>query len=101
MPLFVAEYLSTGGTANHNVMGPLEPPIAEQVVGIGGVSAAIANPFSVQTNYVRIHTDTTCSIAFGVNPTATTNNKRLCANQTEYFSVPPGSNFKVAVIANS
>jgi hypothetical protein len=50
---------------------------------------------------VRIHTDAICSISFGTAPTATATNRRLAANQTEYFGVPLGGSYKVAVISNS
>jgi hypothetical protein len=56
---------------------------------------------NAKTVMVRVHTDSICSIAFGTNPTATTNNKRLAANTTEYFSVDPGKSLKIAVITNT
>lgn len=66
-------------------------------VAIGGASLQSA-PFSVGSRYVRVHTDVICSIAFGANPTATTSNMRMAANQTEYFMINPRD--RVAVIAN-
>ena len=57
--------------------------------------------FAANTTLVRLHTDGICSIAFGKNPTATTNNLRLTAGQTEYFAVPPGSSWKVAAVTNT
>ena len=38
-------------------------------------------------------------IGASTDPTATTSNKRLAANQTEYFGVPAG--MKLSVIANT
>jgi hypothetical protein len=75
-----------------------EPPIVEDTVAIGGTSAQ-SDAFNAKTRFVRIHTDAICSILFGANPTATTANKRLAANQTEIFRVTPGD--KVAVITNT
>ena len=97
--MYVSEFNFIGGTGNRPVQGVQTPPIAEQIVAIGGSSAAVTNAFNANTNSVRIAVDTTCSIAFGTAPVATTGNMRLAGNQTEYFTVIPGS--KVAVIANS
>lgn len=99
--LYVAEFVSTGGTGNFPVAGAQVPPVAEQVVAIGGASTQCTNAFDKNTAFVRIHTDAICSIAFGTNPTATTVKMRLAANQTEYFAVPLGQSYKVAVISNT
>jgi len=61
------------------------------------VSAA----FDDKTRIVRVHTDSICSIKFGTAPTATTSTTRLAANSTEYFGVPAGQSFKIAVILNT
>ena len=97
--LYISEYteLPTALYAGYRTMSP-EPPVTEQTVSIGGGSTA-SNPFNGSTHFVRLHCDTICSVAFGPNPTATTINKRLATNQTEYFSVNPGDS--VAVIANT
>lgn len=76
-----------------------EPPVAEQTITYAGASVQCSNAFNARTRLVRIHTDAIVSIAFGANPTATTDTRRLAANQTEYFSVEAG--FKVAAIANT
>lgn len=75
----------------------IEPPLAEQTVAIGVAAQSAA--FNAETKYIRVHTDAICSIAFGANPTATTSNKRLAANSTEYFGVKAGD--KLSVIANT
>ncbi|MBP9714802.1 MAG: hypothetical protein KBD60_14140, partial [Sterolibacterium sp.] len=76
-----------------------EPSITEQTpVVIGGGSLQSA-AFNGATRVVRLHTDAICSVAFGANPTATANTKRMAANSTEYFGVEPGH--KVAVITNT
>ena len=79
---------------------PLEPPLAEQTVSIGGSSTA-SNAFNAQTRLIRIHTDAICSIEIGATPTATATTGRLAANQTEYRGVPVGASYKIAVITNS
>ena len=77
----------------------MEPALVEQTpVAIGGSSVQSA-AFNASTKYVRIHVDAVCSIAFGTNPTADANSKRMAANSTEYFGAQPG--FKVAVITNT
>ena len=96
--MYVAEFNFIGGGANHPIQGAQTPPITEQIVTIGGASLA-TNALSQATTMVRIAVDTTCSIAFGSAPVATTSNMRFAGNQTEYFTVAPGS--KIAVIANS
>lgn len=99
--LYVTEFAAQGRDARGYVAPvALEPPVANQTVAISGVSAA-SNAFAANTGLVRIHTDTTCSIAFGTAPTATTSTRRLPANATEYFAVPVGQSYKVAVITNT
>lgn len=99
--LYVAEFGFTGGVSNFNTSAVEVPPIAEQTIAIGASSTAVANPFNTNTNIVRLETDTICSVAFGVAPTATVGNMRMAANTVEYFSIPPASKFKVAAITNS
>ena len=74
--------------------------MAEQTVVNTGASAQSA-AFTSTTKLVRVHTDSVCSIAFGTNPTATTAMKRMAANTTEYFGVPPGLSWKIAVVLNT
>jgi hypothetical protein len=66
------------------------------VIGAGSLQSA---PFSAATRLIRIETDSICSFAIGLNPTATVNNARLNANDREYFYVNPGD--IIAVIANT
>jgi hypothetical protein len=105
MPLYIAEFPSVAqgiGRGAGVVPVVAMPPIEEQVVAISG-TANPSKPVSGGTNLIRVNTDTTCSIAISGpnNPAAvaTTANARLPANQTEYFSVAPGS--IVSVIANT
>jgi len=74
------------------------PPLATQKVGNAGASTQ-SSAFDAKTVVVAIHTDSICSIEFGLNPTATTSSRRLAANTTEYFQVEPGH--KVAAILNT
>lgn len=72
--------------------------VAEQTVAIGGSSAQSA-AFNAGTHFIRVHTDAICSIATGTNPTAAATNRRMAADQTEYFGVVPA--WKIAVISNT
>jgi hypothetical protein len=94
--LYIREY---NYLANQNRAQVSDEPGTDQTpVVIGAVSLQSA-AFGANTRIVRIHTDAICSIAFGSNPTATTNTARMAANATEYFGVKPGD--RVAVIANT
>ncbi len=99
--LYVAEFVSISGTGNFPVAGAQVAPVAEQTVAISGSTTACANAFNAKSRFVRVHTDAICSIAFGTAPTAAITNMRMAANQTEYFGIPPGANYKVAVITNT
>lgn len=100
--LYIAEF--DGITmANPGIAGQVAngAPIAEQTVSIGGTSTQSGNAFNASTRIIRVHTDAICSIALGTNPTATASKMRLAADQTEYFGVPPGASYKIAVISNT
>ena len=96
---YISEYATVGvpGPGPDGHQSPLEPAQVEQVVGISG-SPSQSAAFASSTKLVRVCVDSTCSILFGVNPTASTSQKRLAANQTEYFSVNAGH--KLSVISN-
>lgn len=98
--LYVTEFNAIGlaGGGNLQVTAASQPPVAEQTVAISGLSTQ-SNAFNANTLFVRLHTDSICSIEFGATPTATATTARMAANQTEYFAVMPGQ--KVAVISNS
>lgn len=100
--LYVTEYSDEGQTvrgaaqvAAQNALVIDQTPV---VIGAGSLTSAA---FAATTVLVSIHTDSICSIAFGTAPTATVNSKRMAADQEQYYSVVPGSAFKVAVIANT
>jgi hypothetical protein len=94
--LYVTEY---GGTAGDTQIAR-EPPVASQTVSLSTTSAQ-SSAFNAATVFVRVHTDAVCSIAFSTNPTATQSLRRMAADQTEYFGVPPSASFKVAGITNT
>lgn len=97
---------SEGGNAQIAHM----PPVAEQTLGISGSSAA-SSAFNTATRFIRLETDTNCSICIGpcspvaqsVSSTQTgagaLGTARLSAGVPEYFGVTPG--MKVAAITTT
>src|SRR5258708_27402227 len=100
--LYVTEYSDEGQTVRgaSQIAAENAATVEQTPVVISGSSLSSA-AFAATTQFVRIHTDAICSIAFGTAPTATANTRRLAADQTEYFGVPLGASYKVAVITNS
>src|SRR5258706_7087271 len=100
--LYIAEFAEVAiGPAGRVEQFAQQPSLSEQTVVIGAGSLS-SNAFNTNTRLVRLHTDVSCVIEFGTAPVAVVNTtRRLAANQTEYFGIPKGQNFKVAVIANA
>lgn len=98
--LYLTELNAIGGGGNHPISGGQWPPVTEQIVSITGASVQ-SSILNNNTTLLRINVDAACSISIGPNPTATTAKARLAANQTEYFSVPRGLGYQVAVISNT
>jgi hypothetical protein len=74
------------------------PNLTSQTVAVAAGSTQ-STAFGLDTRLIRVNTDVICSIAIGVNPTATVDSARMAANQTEYFEVIGGH--KLATIANT
>lgn len=98
MPLDITEYdrLATDARGNSVPTGQ-EPSRRVQQLPISGTSAQ-SDPMDSATCFVRVHTDTTCRIAFGPDPTASAASQRLPAGATEFYGIRPGT--KVAVISS-
>jgi hypothetical protein len=97
--LFITEFTGLGrDTASLIVPAANQPATAEQTVTLSGSSTS-SNALNAATTLVRLQANAVCNILMGANPTATTANMRLAADQTEYFTVTPGLGFKVAAIA--
>jgi hypothetical protein len=100
--LYITEYIDIDGTRQI----PREPALANQTVAIGSTSTTCL-AFQPQTTVLRLHTDAVCSVNIGpvgtaANPlTATINNGRMAAGQTEYRGVVPGLPMQAAVTTNS
>ena len=97
--MYISEFAAIGGTGNFVVSGAQQTPIAEQTVAIGANTQS--NTFNTKTMLIRLNCDSICSVEFGTNPAATTSKMRMAANQTEYFTIPPNSGWKLAVISNT
>jgi hypothetical protein len=99
--VYITEYARQGSDAmGHGLVVAEEPPVANQTVAIGATTAQ-SSAFNASTTFVRVHTDAICGIEFGTNPTATTTTRRMPAGGTEYFAVPMGKSYKLAVITNT
>jgi hypothetical protein len=103
--LYITEFAELEiGPAGRAGQIAMQPPLAEQAIANGGGNTQSA-AFNSKTRLVRLHTDSICAVEFGLNPTAiaagATGTLRLAANQTEYFGVPAGQSFKVAVILST
>lgn len=97
--LYVTEYSGTGDLVTQGNIAA-EPEITTQVVSFTGTAAA-SSAFNNGTRFVRLQSDSICSVVFGTTPTATTNNRRMAADQIEYFKVPVGKAYKVSAITNT
>lgn len=99
MPVYITEYAALARDRfNFHIAAGKEPAIAEQVRTVSGASAQSA-AFNEQTAFVMVHTSEAAHLAFGTNPTATTNAHRLGAGETRFYGVYPGH--KLAAIAGS
>jgi hypothetical protein len=100
--LYVSEYPDLPGAyATWAPQVVRDPALVEQVPVVIGAGSLQSAAFSSMTKIVRLHTDVICSIVIGppATATATANNQRMAANQTEYKMVIPGH--VVAVITNT
>ena len=95
--LYVTEFLDAPRILGQVIQCGAQPGVDQVPVVIGAGSLQSA-AFAATTRFVRIHADSICSVAFGINPTATANSARMAANESDYFGVAPGQ--KVAVITN-
>jgi hypothetical protein len=97
MTVYIAEFSTFGMDPNTGeALAKVPPIVPEQKLTPPVASAA----FNTATRFVRVHTDAIVSIAWGTGvASATTNNMRLAANQTEYFAVNAGD--QLACIVNT
>ena len=102
--LYITEHTQLPQYQGSNTPAPEMPPLATQRIDNTGATTQSA-VFNSKARVIGLHTDSICSVEFGVNPTATTSSRRLAANSTEYFSIPshPTVNgaMRLAVILNT
>lgn len=98
--LYVTEFADLANSQGRVGQVTAQPYNTQQTVAISSTSATSA-AFMTNTRFVRLHTDAICSVAFGTAPVASATGARMAANQTEYYSVPGGASYKVAVISNT
>jgi hypothetical protein len=102
--LYVTEFAQAGYAAGGGVI-PVGSELhnASQTMAITGGSTTLTNSFRNNTNLIRVHTDVICSVEIGptATVTASTTSRRMAANQTEYYTVPIGAAFNIAVISNT
>ena len=98
--VYVTEYAQALIMEGRQLPVGIEPPLAVQVVAIGGASVA-SSAFNAKTQFIEIHTDAIMSYAMGAAPTATANTTRMAANTTKFVGVPRGTTHKIAVITNT
>lgn len=101
--LYIDEYKDIPTLTSWGAMpqAPKAPPLATQHLTISGSSAPSA-AFNASTNFVLVHTDSICSIAFSdtsTPPTAVTTASRMNANETRFYGVRGGGT--MAVISNT
>ena len=94
---YIREYADIAVTFSKYVQAGAEPAITDQTVTTSASSAQSA-AFNANTRLIAISTPAAqaVSVLFGDNPTATTSNIRLPANNMFFFGVKPGQ--KIAFI---
>jgi hypothetical protein len=104
--LYVTEFAEMAiGPAGRVGQVAQQPPVAEQALIASNGSVVVSNFFNTSTRMVRLHTDVICAVEFGTAPVAvaagSTGTARMAANQTEYYGVPVGGLYKVAVTGST
>lgn len=99
--VYVTEYSRMGQehAGANKIAAAEEPCVVDQTPISTSATAAHSEPFNGATRVVRVHTDDIISFAIGLDAVATTDNRRMGAGQTEYFSVTP--RHRISVIDNT
>ncbi len=96
--LYIRQYTRLAhDESGHPIAAGLEPGFDATPLTISGTSASVA--IRSGTKFVRLTTDVICNFVCSLDPnvTATANNARMGAGQTEFFGTSPG--LYIAVIA--
>ena len=94
---YISEYAAMPQQQGNLKMITPEPPVASQTVTFTTSTQSAA--FNTKTKWARIHVASIASYLVGANPTATTDNARMVAGQTEYIEVNAGD--KIAFVDNT
>ena len=86
-------YITEHPVNNLGFFAPAMPPLASQAVTY--TAAAQSSFFGGGTSLIAFSADAAAHVAFGTNPTATTNDFRVPANTVVYFHVVPGQRMSV------
>lgn len=96
--LYISEHESLASTVDGVVTAVPMPSTTDQTVDFSG-GADSSDAFASETTFVQVVADAACHIAFGDDPTATTDNFLLPANVPRIYGVRGGQ--KVSAIATS
>ena len=99
MATLVVEEFSYPGTykSGQVILIAKQPSLTVQTISYS--TETKSSPFSLDTKCVRIQSDSQFHYSFGVNPTATTNDPWVPADNWEYFLVRAGHVISVVVSA--
>lgn len=97
---YITEYSGIGSV---NVAGQntvMQAPGGFQATNNVTITTATQSAaFGARTRLIEVSPDAICSVLVGDNPTATTANMRIAADQVRYYVVSPGQ--KISVITNT
>lgn len=95
---FISEYKNLVTDESGRVIQvPQEPAVTQIVTFAASVQSAA---FAASTRFVRIVCDAKGHFVFGTDPTAVTDvSPYVAADMPEFFGVPKGADYKVAVVA--
>jgi hypothetical protein len=79
-----------------NIVPAEQRVVSQSALTATGTSAQSA-AFNAATGLVLVQSDEAIYVLLGANPTATTDNYRIQAGNEQFFSIPGGQSWKVAV----
>ena len=104
--LYVTEFVEGAQVEGGGfIVGPQQPPSAEQAIVISSGGTVSSAKFNSMTTFVRLQPDAICAVKFGQAPnpvtSAASGTMRMTAGQTEYYGIPQGAGFVVAVTSST
>lgn len=95
----ISEYRNLVTDESGRVVPVAEEPAVTQVVTYTTSVQSVA--FAADTRYVRIICDAKAHFLFSLDPTADANDPYLPADVAEYFGIPRGASYEVALYDGS